>query len=126
MSIGLVSGMGYVCYAVLTAALMGGVFALLQMVGFGATESSPEMMLRVTVPEDLDFAGSFDRVLDSYTSSHRLVQVKTTNMGSLFRLTYEICMNDVSQQKALIDEVRCHNANLEVSLSQMETVANEL
>ena len=126
MAVGLVSGMGYIAYAFLTTALIGLIFLVLQASGFGTTASSPEMMLRVTVPEDLDFSGPFDRVLEDFTTYHKLTQVKTTNMGSLFRLTYEICLKDVSQQKALIDAVRCHNANLEVSLSQMETVAAEL
>lgn len=83
-------------------------------------------MLHITVPEDLDYTGAFDEILDKYTSSHELVQVKTTNMGSLFRLTYDLVLNGGEAEKELIDKLRCRNGNLEISVSRRETTGCEL
>ena len=83
-------------------------------------------VLHITIPEDLDYTGVFDEVLEKYTSAHELVQVKTTNMGSLFRLTYELVLSSADVEKELIDKLRCRNGNLEISVSRKETTVNEL
>ena len=126
MCVGLVAGMGYLAYAAIVTLLIGGALVVLQAANFGAAEASPERRLRVTVPEDLDFAGAFDDLLARYTTYHRLVQVKTTNMGSLYKLSYDICLRDTAQEKLFIDEIRVRNANLEVSLSEMAESGAEL
>lgn len=61
-----------------------------------------------------------------YASPYELTTVKTTNMGSLFRLTYDLTLRDPAREKALIDELRCRNGNLEISVSSQETVVGEL
>ena len=73
-------------------------------------------ILKITVPEDLDYEGIFDDIFDGYTSSHTLVGVKTSNMGSLYRLTYELTLKDAKSAKAFIDSLRVRNGNLEISL----------
>mgnify|MGYP003313545740 CR=1 FL=1 len=78
------------------------------------------------IPEDLDYTGVFDEILNQYTISHELMQVKTTNMGSLFRLTYNLEVKDVETEKELIDKLRCRNGNLEISISHRETGSVEL
>lgn len=78
------------------------------------------------IPEDLDYTGVFDEVLENYTSSHELTQVKTANMGSLFKLTYNIVLNSLEAEKEMIDKLRCRNGNLEISVSQRETTTYEL
>jgi hypothetical protein len=78
------------------------------------------------VPEDLDYTGVFEDVFREYTSSCELVQVRTTNMGSMFRLTYDIVLKDPAKEKELIDKIRCRNGNLEINVSRQETAATEL
>ena len=77
--------------------------------------------MRVTIPEDLDYTEIFDDIFEKYTNTKELVSVKTTNMGSLFRLTYDMTLKDSSMEKALIDEIRCRNGNLEITVSRQET-----
>ena len=79
--------------------------------------------LHITIPEDLAYTGVFDPVLEQYAARSELKQVKTTNMGSLFKLTYDLTLRDGGQEKALIDALRQRNGNLEISLCQQETGA---
>ena len=126
MSIGLVAGMGYlVCAAVICAVLCLALLAY-QLVQVGPFGETADRTLRITVPEDLDFTGLFDDILDNYCTYHELQQVKTTNMGSLYRLVYDIGMRDTANARALIDELRCRNGNLEIAISHQESVHNEL
>ena len=82
--------------------------------------------LHITIPEDLDYTGVFDDIFDGYTSSAQLVHVKTTSMGSLFRLTYQIRLLDAVKEKEMIDLMRCRNGNLEISVSLQESMNTEL
>jgi hypothetical protein len=97
-----------------------------QAISVGPMGDSADRSLRITVPEDLDFSGLFDDILNKYTVYHELITVKTTNMGSLYRLVYNVGMRDVSQQRAMIDELRCRNGNLEIALSHQEANNDEL
>lgn len=127
MCAGLITGMGYLGYAALFTLVLCGVMLLYSRLDFGSRKNAEKYkVLHITVPEDLDYQGAFDEVLQEYTSSHELVQVKTTNMGSLFRLTYELVLNGGEAEKELIDKLRCRNGNLEISISRRETAAYEL
>ncbi|MBQ9005299.1 MAG: DUF4956 domain-containing protein [Atopobiaceae bacterium] len=126
MVVGLVCGMGYVGYAVLTTVILCGGFFVYQLVGFGSESGATDRTLRITVPEDLDYTRLFDDVLTRYTTYHELTSVKTTNMGSLYRLTYDIGMVDSAAERAFIDELRCRNGNLEIAISRQETGAEQL
>lgn len=126
MCIGLVAGMGYVAWAVIVTAVMCVVVLAYQVIDAGPLGESSDRTLRITVPEDLDFTELFDDLLDKYTAYHELESVRTTNMGSLYRLVYRIGMRDLSQQRALIDELRCRNGNLEIVISHQEANNAEL
>lgn len=127
MAAGLIAGMGYLGYAVLFTVVLCGCMLLYNKLSFGSRKNVSETkVLHITIPEDLDYTGVFDEVLEKYTSSHELVQVKTTNMGSLFRLTYELVLSSADVEKELIDKLRCRNGNLEISVSRKETTVNEL
>ncbi len=127
MGAGLMCGMGYLGYAALFTAIMCGVLLLYTALNFGAGKHTPaERRLSVTIPEDLDYTGVFDDVFRDYTTGHELVQVKTSNMGSMFRLTYNIVLRDASREKEMIDQLRCRNGNLEISVSAQENGAAEL
>jgi hypothetical protein len=96
-------------------------------VGFGGRRNAVmHRVLRITVPEDLDYPTVFDDLLEKYTSSARLTDVKTTNMGSLNRLTYELTLRKAGTEKQLIDELRCRNGNLEISMSIQPTDSREI
>lgn len=123
MSVGLAAGMGYVGYAALTAIIIGGAYLVYQLVGLGR-QGGTDRTLHITVPEDLDYTGLFDEVLDRFCTYHELTMVKTTNMGSLYKLTYDIGIADLAQSRAFIDELRCRNGNLEVALTQ-QVAGNE-
>ena len=127
MCAGLIAGMGYLGYAVLFALILGGITMLYNCINFGGRKAEERYkVLHITIPEDLDYTGVFDEVLTEYTQSHELQQVKTANMGSLFKLTYNIVLKNSEAEKELIDKLRCRNGNLEISVSQRETVAYEL
>lgn len=127
MGTGIIVGMGYLGYAILCAAVLGGASALYSRLDFGCTKKSAlQKTLQITIPEDLDYTGVFDDILRRYASEYELVQVKTTHMGSLFRLTYHLTLRAANQEKQLLDELRCRNGNLEISVSKQVTETGEL
>ena len=127
MGTGLIIGMGYIGYAFVCAILLGFVSALYNHLDFGAKKNSARYKtLHITIPEDLDYTDVFEPVLLEYTSSHELTMVKTTNMGSLFRLTYDLTLKTAAKEKEMIDKLRCRNGNLEISISAQETLIGEL
>lgn len=127
MGTGIVAGMGYLGYAFLVAVLFGGVSLLYHRLDFGAGKKQDlYKTMHITIPEDLDYSGVFDKILQKYTTECELVQVKTTNMGSLFRLTYNLTLRSRDQEKEMIDKLRCRNGNLEITVSKQETIIGEL
>ena len=97
--------------------------------GTGSGEETDEWGQTVIdneIPEDLDYTDVFEDVFQEYTASHDLVCVKTTNMGSMFRLTYHVTLRDITKEKEMIDKLRCRNGNLEISVSRQETAVAEL
>ena len=113
MSIGLVCGMGYIYVAMLYFVIMAAFVLLLTLVKFGERNSGSRM-LKITIPETLDYDGLFDDLFDKYTSYHELVRVKTTNMGTLYELSYLINLKSDSGTKAFMDDLRCRNGNLNI------------
>jgi len=127
MGTGLIAGMGYLGFAALFTLVMCAAFLGYHCLNFGQRKNACcYKTLTVMIPEDLDYSSVFDDILDEYASAYELVRVKTTNMGSLFRLTYEITLRDPGQEKQMIDRLRCRNGNLEISVSRQETVGQEL
>lgn len=127
MGTGLIIGMGYLAYAFLFAIVLGAAMMVYSRVDFGAGKRAAlYKTLHITIPEDLDYTGVFEELLEEYTSACELTQVKTTNMGSLFRLTYNLTLRDVGREKELIDKLRCRNGNLEITVSRQESAVGEL
>ena len=122
MGAGLIAGMGYLAYAFLFAAIMCGVSMLYNRMDFGMRrKTAVYKTLNITIPEDLDYSSVFEEILDVYCVAYELVRVKTTNMGSLFRLTYDLTLREGAQEKEMIDKLRCRNGNLEITVSKQET-----
>lgn len=127
MAAGLIAGMGYLGYAVLCTLALGGAELLFRMLSAKADGgASLYKTLHITIPEDLDYSDVFDEPLREFTREYELTSVKTTNMGSLFRLTYNITLRDSRTEKSLIDRLRCRNGNLEITVSKQETAIGEL
>lgn len=119
--------MGYLAFAALFTVIMCAVFMLYNRLDFGAKKNAQAYKtLTITIPEELDYAGVFDEIFAQYTVSYELMTVKTTNMGSLFRLTYHIVLRDPAGEKEMIDKLRCRNGNLEIIVSRQETASAEL
>lgn len=122
MGAGLIAGMGYLAFAVVFALIMGGATMLFTALRLGERgRNANGRTLHITIPESLDYTGVFDPVLEAYAEDVHLRQVKTTNMGSLFKLTYDLVLRDAVQEKELIDALRCRNGNLEITVSQQES-----
>ena len=127
MGAGLIAGMGYLGYAVLFTVVMCAVFLLYNALDFGARRNAASYKtLAITIPEDLDYTGVFDDIFAEYTAAHDLVSVKTANMGSMFRLTYQVTLRDAEKEKEMVDKLRCRNGNLEISVSRQENTVSEL
>lgn len=127
MGAGLIAGMGYLGFALLFTVILCAMFMLYNRMDFGARKNGAiYKTFSITIPEDLDYTGVFDDIFKTCTTSHDLVCVKTTNMGSMFRLTYDVTLKDEKKEKEMIDEIRCRNGNLEISVSRQETIVSKL
>ncbi|MBP3815355.1 MAG: DUF4956 domain-containing protein [Firmicutes bacterium] len=118
MAVGLACGIGYPGFATLFAIII--MIALLvydKIPALNGRNGSLARTLRVTVPEDLDYTGVFDDIFNAYTSDIRLTGIKTTNLGSLNKLTYDVTLKEAGSEKKMIDEIRTRNGNLEISVS---------
>lgn len=126
MGAGLMAGMGYLGYTILYTVIM--CLAMMLFTLFATKKRNPSMYrtLRITIPEDLDYTNIFDDLMEKYTSEYEVTAVKTVNMGSLFRITYNVTLKNADDEKKFIDELRCRNGNLEISMSRQEANANEL
>ena len=126
MAIGLATGMGYITFAAIMAILISAIMLLLNISKFGDNSVSTVHQLKITVPEQLDYDTAFEPLLKKYTKKYTLEKVKTTNMGSLFELTYIITMKNNKEQKAMIDDIRCRNGNLTVMCGRLTNDVAEL
>ncbi len=121
MATGLITGMGYLGYAILFTVILSAVLVLYSLLGSRKNGmDSREKALHITIPENLDYEGVFDEVLKEYTDKYELVSVKTTNMGSLFKLTYQVRLKGAGKEKEFLDKLRCRNGNLEIILSRRD------
>ena len=109
--------------ALLFSLLLSAVMLLLTWIPLSTDR---EMELRMTVPESLNFYGAFDDLFEEYTKRSRLVGVKTTNMGSLYKLKYKVQLKNPQKAKEMIDALRCRNGNLEISLNDSAERNEEL
>lgn len=127
MGAGLIAGMGYLAFAALFTLVLGGATMLYSRLDFGERKNGGiYKTLHITIPENLDYTDVFTDLFQEYTTACELTQVKTTNMGSLFKLTYDVTLRDEKKEKEMLDKLRCRNGNLEISISRQETLATGL
>ena len=123
MVIGFMAGMGFLLFSFIFVVAIGGT---LFVTAWLVMDKADTRVLRVVIPESLDFNGLFDDVFKRYTQGVTLNKVRTTNMGSLYELTYTIRLNNVDEVKAFIDELRVRNGNLNIFLSRSIDDTDEL
>jgi len=118
MAAGLACGMGYIGYGLLFTVIISIVVLILEKTNFGVNKSSNKnQIFRITIPEDLDYINVFDDLFIKYANKSELQKVKTTNMGSMYKLTYSVELKNNVNEKEFIDELRTRNGNLEISSS---------
>ncbi|MBH1940466.1 DUF4956 domain-containing protein [Mobilitalea sibirica] len=120
MAAGLTSGMGYLTLGAAITILLCFVFVVFHKIGFGVMKQK-EKRLRITIPEDMNFEGAFDDLFEKYTNGWSMQKVRTSNLGTLYEITYHIILKEKVSEKEFIDELRCRNGNLNIMLSMMET-----
>ncbi len=126
MGSGLVFGMGFVGYGVMFTVILSLVMMIYMSTSFGESKPSANRTMTITIPESLNYTNVFEDIMQNYTKSSKIVFVKTTNMGSLFKITYNIELIDVALEKEFIDELRCRNGNLEISISPLQRITDGL
>lgn len=127
MGAGLVTGVGYLGYAVLFTVILCIAMLILGKTRFGRMkDNGKEKALRITIPEDLNYTHVFDEIMEKYTEKCEIVSVKTTNMGSMFKINYNITIKNPEEEKEFIDALRTRNGNLEIVLSRQEANIYEL
>ncbi len=124
MAVGLATGMGYVGIAAMFAVIITLANLILNSTGFGSG-ANEEKTVKITVPEGLDFEGIFDDIFERYTTKAELVEVKTSGMGSLYKLNYSVVLRSKASTKGMIDEMRQRNGNLEISCSRPVAVKSD-
>lgn len=113
MALGLATGMGYAALAVVFFAVIAAAWLALSALQFGRPHAC-DRVLKITIPENLDYDGLFDDLLQSYTTAYTLDKVKTASMGTLYELQYSIALKGDTVPKVFLDELRCRNGNLNI------------
>ncbi|MBR5969493.1 MAG: DUF4956 domain-containing protein [Lachnospiraceae bacterium] len=125
MTVGLAAGMGFLVMALVMTAVIGGVILIAEFCGMGDALMR-ERMLRITIPESLNYTGLFDDVMDIYTTYNCLTRVRTTGMGTMYELSYRLKFKRGMNEKAFIDELRCRNGNLDIMLGIVQGERGEM
>lgn len=125
MALGFAVGMGYVAIAIVFFVIMALFQTALTCLKFGKNKSEPRE-LKITIPENLDYDGLFDDLLKKYTDSYELVGVKTSNMGTLFELHYDVTLKGDGIRKEFLDELRCRNGNLNIVCGRKNNLTPQL
>ncbi len=115
MAMGVVCGLGFVGYAAVFFVILAAALVILHLTDFAAPHTQ-DMTLKITIPENLNYNGLFDKVMEKYTTSWKLRRVKTTDFGTLFDLVYAVRVKTDADQKKFIDDIRALNGNLNVTL----------
>lgn len=127
MGSGIAFGMGYIGYGIVILIALAVIFFLLSFVPlFQHKNMAADQLLRITIPESLEYNGTFDDIFAHYLKKVENAGVKTTGMGSMFRLSYKVQLKDPKEEKAFIDELRTKNGNLEVALLPYTETQNQL
>ena len=124
---GFAFGMGYVAYGVIILVFLAVVFLFFSLLPvFEHKGLVQDKLLRITIPESLDYYDVFNDTFDRYLRSYENVGVKTAGMGSMYRLSFKVRMKNPDEEKSFIDELRTKNGNLEIALTPYTDIQNQL
>ncbi|MDR1914215.1 MAG: DUF4956 domain-containing protein [Clostridiales bacterium] len=115
MAVGLATGMGFLLSATIVGVVLCLAMVLLEISGYGKPKGV-EKLLKITVPENLNFAETFDHILERYTLSYSMKRIKTADLGSVYELSYSVVMRHSINEKDFIDELRVRNGNMNIAL----------
>ena len=117
MATGLAFGLGYIAYGVIFG-LVAGIFMLIlnKLNVFAKKTNSAEKLIKITVPEDVDYVNAFEDVFNQYTIKHELLKAKLTNLGSMYKVFFKVTLKDENDQKKFLDGIRIINKNLEIKI----------
>lgn len=115
MAAGLACGVQCYLYALIFTVFLCCIMFLLTKTNFGKRKSNNKI-LKIMIPENLDYNGVFEDILNKYTMKYTLSKVKTVDLGSLYELDYNIVTSNSTNDKEFIDELRCRNGNLSITL----------
>jgi hypothetical protein len=125
MAVGLATGTGYIAVAILFVIIVGGTSILYNTTSFGEPKQKVKE-LKITIPEGVDYMEVFLDLFREYTTKSELIRVKTANMGSLYKLQYQIALRNPAKEKAFLDALRTRNGNLEISCGRVTNISDEL
>lgn len=127
MAAGLAFGTGYLAYGAIFLFLCGGLlFVSGKFTVKTKSLKNKEKIIKITIPESLDYSSVFDDIFSEYTLKTELINVKSANMGSMFRLTYRTTLKSPDNEKQMLDALRTRNGNLEIQCSRADLVEKEL
>lgn len=119
MTIGIAIGAGYVVFASIITIVVSLMIILLTLIKYGDNNNKYKR-LDIVVPETLDYDNIFDEIFNKYVDKYELIRIKTTNLGSLYELKYDITLKDKISEKDFIDDLRIRNGNLKISIHKLE------
>ena len=125
MAVGLANGMGYVTYSAIIVVAVGILFLILNLTKFGEKPQDYKE-LKILIPESLDYTNVFDDLFEKYLDQQELVKVKTTDLGSIYELSYHIKLKDAAKEKEFLDEIRCRNGNLTIICGRPHNAVTEV
>lgn len=125
MAVGLATGTGYIGFAAFAVVIISVLLIVLSKSGF-CVKKDNKKNLKIVIPESLDYTDVFTDIFDTFLDSYALNKVKTTNLGSMFELTYDVSFKDEKEEKKFIDEVRTRNGNLMVLVEKHSNAMEEM
>jgi hypothetical protein len=125
MAVGLSIGLGYLTLGAVVAVILGAAIVVISKSGYGVSKQK-EKRLKIVIPEDMNYYGAFEDLFTKYTNHHEMLKVKTTNMGTLFELHFDIILKEDAAEKEFIDSLRCRNGNLNIQLGIKENSSQQL
>lgn len=125
MAVGLATGMGYVGVAIIFTVLISAINVIMNMSGIGQKDEG-QRVLKITIPENIDYEGKFEEVFEKYLDKYTYDEVKTCDMGSLYKMTLGVRIKSGVSTRAFLDELRARNGNLEISLGRAYESAESL
>lgn len=125
LMLGLMNGMGYISMSLGALVLICAGVIILEKIGF-ETSVNKDKRLKITIPENYNYADLFTDIFEQYTNYASLLKVRTTSMGTLYELTYRLQLKDYRTEKEFIDQIRCRNGNLDIVLGALDREKNEM